>query len=182
MHDVRYALRALRRSPGFAAIAILSLALGIGANTAISSVSWVLLSQPLAVSDPDALFAVTNRLTLPRGPGLRGIWQINGTSYRDPVSGANYRANLTYASYVGFRDAIADVADVFAYSFIREANIAVDGWSTTGAGALVSGNYFRGAGAAIVLGRALSEQDDHPGASSAVISHRFWTTTMGAEA
>src|SRR5689334_16753831 len=105
MSELRYAVRALRRSPGFAAVAILSLALGIGANTAISSVSWALLSQPLAVSDPDALVAVTNRLTLPRGPGLRGMWQVNGASYRDPVSGASYRANLNYAAYLAIRDA-----------------------------------------------------------------------------
>ncbi len=181
MHDVRYALRALRRSPGFAAVAILSLALGIGANTAISSVSWVLLSRPLAVTDPDALVAVTNRVTLPRGPGLRGMWQINGTSYTDPVSGASYRANLNYPAYLALRDAAGDAADVFAYSFIREANVAFDGWSTTAAGVLVSGNYFRGSGAAIVLGRALNDDDDRPGASAAVISHRFWTNAMGAD-
>jgi predicted permease len=179
--DIRYALRVLGRSPGFTAIAILSLALGIGANTAISSVSWVLLSQPLAVSNPAALFAVTNRLTLPRGPGMRGMWQINGTSYSDPASGASYRANLTYRAYQALRDAAGDSADVFAYSFIREANIAVDGWSTTGAATLASGNYFRGSGAAIVLGRALTDDDDRPGASAAVISHRFWTNTLGGD-
>jgi predicted permease len=181
MHELRYALRALRRSPGFAAIAILSLAIGIGANTAISSVSWVLLSQPLAVSDPDALAAVTNNVTLPRGPGLRGMWQINGASYRDPATGTSYRAGLPYAAYVAVRDAAGEAADVFAYSFIREANISVDGWSTTGAGVFVSGNYFRGAGAAIVLGRALTDDDDRPGASAAVVSHRFWTAAMGAD-
>lgn len=63
MHDLRYALRVLWRSPGFAAIAILSLALGIGANTAIFGVSWVLFSQPLAVQDPERLMAITNQLT-----------------------------------------------------------------------------------------------------------------------
>jgi hypothetical protein len=69
MHELRYATRVLWRSPGFAAIAILSLALGIGANTAIFSVSWVLFSQPLAVQNPDGLMAITNRLP----PDIRGM-------------------------------------------------------------------------------------------------------------
>jgi len=181
MHEIRYAFRALRRSPGFAAIAILSLAVGIGANTAISSVSWVLLSQPLAVQDPDSLFAVTSRLTVPRGPGLRGMWQVNGTSYKDPVSGGNYRANLPYGAYLALRSAAGDAADVFAYSFIREVNVSVGSWSTTTAGALVSGNYFRGSGAHIALGRTLTEDDYTPGASAAMISHRFWTSALGGD-
>ena len=181
MHEIRYALRALRRTPGFAVIAILSLAIGIGANAAMSSVSWVLLSRPLAVADPDALVAITNRLTLPRGPGMRGMWQVNGSSYRDPVSGGAYRANLSYAAYQAIRDAAGESADVFAYSFIREANVSVDGWATTAAGTLVSGNYFRGTGARILLGRGLTDADDTPGASAAVISHRFWTSAFGGD-
>src|SRR5438094_9002707 len=179
MNEIRYALRVLRRSPGFAAVAVLSLAFGIGANTALFSVSWVLFSQPLAVSDPDSLVALTYRLTIPRG--LRGMWQMNGTSYRDPASGRNYRANLSYPAYLALRDAAGDAAVVFAYTFVREANVSIDGWSTTAAGAMVSGNYFRGTGAAIVLGRALNDEDDRPGASAAVISHRFWTTALGGE-
>src|SRR5690349_3931026 len=148
MHDLSYAIRALWRSPGFAAIAILSLALGIGANTAIFSVSWALFSQPLAVSHPERLFAVCNRLTIPRGMG--GISQINGTSYKDPATGQTYRAPMPYSAYVALRQAAGSDADVFGYTFLREANLAINGLSTTGAGVLVSGNYFRGAGAAIV--------------------------------
>jgi len=179
MHDLRYAIRVLWRSPGFAAIAVLSLALGIGANTAIFSVSWILFSQPLAVQDPDHLLAITNQLTIPRG--MRGMYQINGSSYRDPVSGRDYRATLSYPAYLALRDAAGDAADVFAYSFIREANIALDGWSTTAAAALVSGNYFRGTGAAIVRGRALTDEDDRPGASSAVVTYRFWMSAFGGD-
>jgi len=177
MHDLRYALRVLWRSPGFAGIAILSLALGIGANTAIFSVSWVLFSQPLAVQDPDHLLAITNKLTIPRG--MRGMYQINGADYRDPVSGRDYRANFSFPAYLTLREAAGDAADVFAYSFVREANIALDGWSTTAAATLVSGNYFRGTGAAIVRGRALTDDDDRPGTSAAVISYRFWMTALG---
>ena len=180
MHELRYAVRGLRRSPGFAVIAILSLALGIGANTAIFSVSWVLLSQPLPVRDPQNLLAIANRLTIPRG--MRGMYQINGASYPDPASGRGYRANLSFPAYLALRGAAGDDADVFAYSFVREANIALGGWSTTGAAALVSGNYFRGAGAAIVRGRALTDDDDQPGASAAVISYRFWQAAFGADA
>jgi predicted permease len=180
MRDLRYALRVLRRSPGFTAIAILSLALGIGANTAIFSVSWVLFSQPLAVRDPDSLLAITNRLTTPRG--MRGMYQINGSSYRDPASGRNYRANFSFPAYLALRDAAGDAADVFAYTFVGEANITLEGWSTTGAAALVSGNYFRGAGAAIALGRGLTDEDDRPGASAAVISYRFWMSALGGDA
>jgi predicted permease len=179
MHDLRYAIRVLWRSPGFAAVAVLSLALGIGANTAIFSASWVLFSQPLAVQDPDHLLAITNKLTIPRG--MRGMYQINGSSYRDPASGQSYRANFSFPAYLALRDAAGHTADVFAYSFVREANIALDGWSTTAAAVLVSGNYFRGSGAAIARGRALTDEDDRPGASAAVISHRFWMTALGGD-
>ena len=180
MRDIRYALRVLRRSPGFAAVAILSLALGIGANTAILSVSWVLFSRPLAVSDPEHLYAVGSQLKLGQG---RGMYQINGTQFRDPASGrlTPYRATVSFPAYAAIRAAAASDADVFGFSFIREANISIDGLSTTGAGALVSGNYFRGAGAAIALGRPLTDDDDHPGASAVVISHRFWVSVLGGD-
>lgn len=177
MHDVRYAVRVLRRRPGFAAVAILSLALGIGANTAIFSASWVLFSQPLAVQDPGSLLAVTNQMTIPRG--MRGIYQINSSGYRDAESGRTYRSNLSFPAYLALRDAAGDAADVFAFTFVGEANVALDGWATTAGTGLVSGNYFRGTGVSIVMGRALTDQDDHPGASAAVISHRFWVTAFG---
>src|SRR5262245_19420893 len=137
MHDLRYAIRVLWRSPGFTAIALLSLALGIGANTAMFSVSWILFSQPLAVQDPDHLLAITNQVTIPRG--MRGMYQINGSSYQDPASGKNYRANLSFPAYLALCDAAGDAADVFAYSFVPVANIALDSGSTTAAAALVSG-------------------------------------------
>jgi predicted permease len=179
MRDIRYAIRILRRSPGFATIAILSLALGIGANTAIFSVSWALFSQPLAVAHPERLFAVANQLKL--APGLGGMSQINGTSYRDPATGRTYRAPMPFPAYAAIRGLGGPDADVFAFTFIREANLSIDGWSTTGAGAYVSGNYFRGAGVPIVLGRALTDEDDRPGAAAAVISHRFWVNGLGGD-
>ncbi len=179
MRDILYALRVLRRSPGFSSVAILSLALGIGANTAIFGVSRALFSQPLPVAHPDRLFAVANAVTIPRG--RPGVSQINGTQYQDPATGQYYRAPMPYSAYRALRAGAAPDADLFGFTFIREANLSVDGFSTTGAGVLVSGNYFRGSGAAIVLGRALTDDDDRPGASAAVVSHRFWLGSMGGD-
>jgi hypothetical protein len=124
MRDVRYAIRVLRRSPGFATVAVLSLALGIGANTAIYGVSWVLFSQPLAVADPGGLVAMGNRLTTPRGmPASR----ISSSSYRDPATGRDYGTNVSYPVYAALRAAAGDAADAFGFSFVREANLSIDG-------------------------------------------------------
>ena len=180
MQDFRYALRMMRRSPGLAAIAILSLAVGIGANTAILSVSHALFVEPLPVAHPERLFAVANRLTVPRG--VPGVSQINGTSYQDPVTGRSYRAPMAYSAYRALRAAAGPDAELFGFTFLREVNIAVDGYSATGAGVLASGNYFRGSGAAIVLGRALTDDDDQLNAlPTTVISHRFWLSAMGGD-
>jgi predicted permease len=179
MRELRYALRVLGRSPGFAAVAILSLALGIGANTAIYSVSWVLFSQPLRVSHPDDLVAIGNRLTIPRG--MPSASRMSSSSYRDPETGLNYGTNVSYPVYTALRAAAGGDADTFGFAFVREANLSIDGVATTSAAALVSGNYFRGSGAAIVLGRPLTDDDDRPGASAAVISHRLWLNATGGD-
>ena len=179
MNDFLYGCRVLRRSPGFAGVAILSLALGIGANTAIFSVSRALFSEPLPVAQPERLFAVANRLMIPRG--IPGVSQINGTSYRDPATGQSYRAPMPYSVFTALRAAAGRDVDLFGFTFVREANISIDGISTTGAGVLVSGNYFRGSGAGIALGRPITDDDDRPGASVAVISHRFWLSATGGD-
>ena len=77
---MRYALRTLTRSPGFAAVAILSLALGIGANAAIFSLFRAVLLDPLPVRAPEELVAVG---WYKRGAPARGILMINSTAYRD---------------------------------------------------------------------------------------------------
>src|SRR5579871_2994683 len=179
MNDFVYGWRVLRRSPGFATVAVLSLALGIGANTAIFTVSRALFSEPLPVAHPERLFAVANRLTIPRG--MPGVSQINGTSYRDPATGQSYRAPMPYSAFAAMRAAAGGEADLFGFTFVREANIAFGGRSVTTAAVLVSGNYFRGSGAGIALGRPITDDDDRPGASVAVISHRFWMSAAGGD-
>src|SRR5437660_12020802 len=127
MSELRYAWRTLRKSPGFASVAILSLSLGIGANTAIYSVVRAVLEDPLPIPDPDRLMAVTQQWVRPQG--MPGIGQINGTSYRDRDTGRSYSANFTYPLYRALRETAADSADLFVYTFLREVNVSVDNQS-----------------------------------------------------
>jgi hypothetical protein len=149
--DLRYALRTLRKSPGFTATAVLSLALGIGANTAlvtlINAVTW----RMLPVREPETLLLLGQR---------QGTAISNG---------------FTYQQYEMIRDNNR-VLDMAAYSRAR-LNISIDGRAEpTAEGQLVSGQYFSLLGVAPALGRAFGPEDDRaPGAHPvAMISHGYW--------
>ena len=114
MSDLRYALRTLTRSPGFAGIAILSLALGIGANVAIYSAVRAALLDPLPVRAPEELVAVA---WAPADDApTRGILSSGSTGYRDPESGVTYRSNVSHALYRAFRQTAG--SEVFAFSYV----------------------------------------------------------------
>ena len=163
--DLRYALRMLRRSPGFTIVAVLSLGLGIGANTAIFSLADAVIFRKLPVREPDRLLQV-------RGVRERSVQLV--------------------FSYPMYRD-IRDRNQVFtstaaAGSFATADPIALD---TPGGGrrelyarvTLVSGNYFPTLGIDSIVGRTLTPEDDRgPGAHPvAVVSHRFWKRALDAD-
>ena len=152
LHDFRQdlvlSLRALDRNRGFACAAILTLALGIGANTAIFSIVDNLLLKPLPVEDPERLVLVTS--------GRRGAWgNIVWEEIRD--------RELLEQSFA-FATARLDLADAGEREPVESA------W--------VSGSFFEGLGVLAVVGRTLGEHDDRRGGGAdgpvAVISHRFW--------
>ncbi|MGE0885241.1 MAG: ABC transporter permease [Blastocatellales bacterium] len=151
IQDLRYGIRMLLKHPGFTLIAVLSLALGIGANTAIFSLINTMLLRPLPVQQPERLVA------------------LNNTS-----------ENRTFAtfSYPNFRDLQQRnevFSDLIAYR-IMTFNLSHDGINERKWGYTVSGNYFESLGVKAVLGRAISAADDQtPGAHPVVIvSHKFW--------
>jgi len=177
LQDARYAIRVLAKAPGFSAVAILSLALGIGANTAVFGVARAVLLEPLPVDRPDEL-----RLAYWWHQGPRGLMNYNQSSYRDEASARSYSSNYPYFVYRALRDAAADSAEVFGFNFIQQMNVAIEGRSIAATGVIVSGNYFTALGVRTVLGRPLTADDDRPAATPvAVISHGFWTRTFGAD-
>jgi predicted permease len=164
--ELRHALRSLRRAPGFAAAAVLTLALGIGANTAIYSLTDQVLLRLLPVRDPGGLVI----LRMP-GPTSGRLWS-------DIDDGAQ---SFSYAFYKGLRDRSPFVSGVLARFAIPLSVSGPDG-TERASGELVSGNYFDVLGVAPVLGRLLTPDDDRiPGAHPvAVLSHGYWTRRFGA--
>jgi len=164
--DVRYGLRMLAKHPGFTAIAVLTLALGIGANTAIFSLLNQVLLRRLPVRNPGELVILKSP-----GPKRGHVWSDGDDS-----------EIFSYPLYKGLAKNTAVFNGVIArYPF--EASIASHGQTERGSGELVTGNYFDVLGVRPVLGRVLSPADDdvqgaHP---VLVLSHSYWTRHFGGD-
>jgi len=156
MGDIRYALRTLRKSPGFTAVVVLTLALGIGANAAIFSLTDQMLLRMLPVKDPQ-------QLVLLDGPGaFQGRTFNNGT--------------FSYPIYRDFRDRTT-VFDGVIGRFPAPLTLIINGQSERVAGELVTGNYFDVLGAGAQIGRTFKPDDDTtPGGHPIVVlSDGYWT-------
>jgi putative ABC transport system permease protein len=164
--DVRFGLRLLRKNPGFTAVAVLTLALGIGANTAIFSLTYQALLRDLPV--PNA-----KQLVILRAPG------------RKPGHVSSDSDDATSFSYPEYKD-IRDHAPAFSGLIARlgvDLSVAAKGTSERASGELVSGNYFDVLGVRPTLGRLFSPSDDTaPGANpQAVLSFGYWTRQFGGD-
>ena len=155
--DTGYAFRILRTSPGFASVAIVTLAIGIGANMAVFGIVNALLLRPLPVRDPHELIQLLR---------VQGGQPSGSFSYPQVVDLAS-RADL-FAGLAGFGSDRVTVGSPDALEPIAAA------W--------VSGAYYRTLGVAPAAGRLLTEDDDRPGAPpAAVISERYWEARFGRD-
>src|SRR5688572_2370740 len=179
VHDLRYVLRVLRRSPGFTLVAVLSLGLGLGANTAMYGVIRGLLLSPIPVHRPEELRLVTWRRELEQ-PDFR---QMNSTSYEDPETGASFRSNFSFPLYRALRDARPAGTQLAAFSFVRGVSVGVaDQPALLAPGIFADGYYFETVRPDIALGRALTPRDDAPDAPLAVVlSFGFWQRAFGGD-
>lgn len=173
--DLRYGVRMLIKTPGFTAIAVLSLALGIGANTALFSVMDAVLLRKLPVKEPDRLVLFTSVSGPNFSPG-----SYTGNSERDP-SGTSIRTSFPYQSYAMFREQQSALSDVFAFGNVS-LNVNADGQAEVVSGQAISGNYYAGLGVQALIGRTISDEDDNAAASPvAVLSHRYWQRRFGGD-
>jgi putative ABC transport system permease protein len=164
--DVRCALRMLARNPGFTAIAVLTLALGIGANTAIFSLTDQVLLRALPVKNP-------RQLVIVRAVG----WKTGHTS-----SDSDDSVSFSYPEYRDIRDRAPAFAGLLA-RFGLSLNVAAKGHTERAPGELVSGNYFEVLGVQPALGRVFSASDETaPGGNPvAVLSYGYWARQFGSD-
>ncbi len=169
VNDIRYALRQLRKSPGFAATAILTLALGIGATTAIFTLVYQVLLRSIPVSHPEQLYKVGQANISGDSGGLQDDWSV-----------------FSYEAYRYLRDRTPNVAGIAAVQSNTTTVSARKPGNGDAAQALtahfISGNYFAVLGVKPYAGRLLSPDDDREGAPpAAVISYTLWQTKFGAD-
>jgi predicted permease len=173
--DLRYSLRILRKSPGFTAIAVGSLALGIGANTAIFTVAQHMLLDRLDVSNPEQLRMFY--LSEPRDGVVSEMWGW----WNDLPGGEQVSTSFTYPVYEQLRRQNRTLGDVMAYKPYGRMAVTIRGQSETAETELVSGNYYSVLGLRPQLGRGIQDSDDGEVGSGPVvtISDRLWTTRFG---
>jgi putative ABC transport system permease protein len=160
LQDIRYALRLMQRNWGFTLIAVLSLSLGIGANTALFSVINAVLLRPLPFAEPDRLVMIWEDATFigfPQdtpAPGNYADWKAQAQTFADMAARSNRSFNLT---------GDGEPEKVQAYE--------------------ITANFFPLLGVQPILGRNFTEAEDQPGANKvAIISHSLWQTRYGGEA
>ena len=167
--DLRYGARMLLKQKGLTAIAVLSLALGIGANTALFSVVDAMLLKKLPVREPDRLV-----LFVTRAPRDFSVGSYTGNSSRDPVTGESVMTSFPYQSFARVREQRGALSDVFAFGNVG-LNVNADGQADVASGQAVSGNYYAGLGVQAMIGRTITDEDDKASANPvAVLSNRYW--------
>src|SRR5258708_14555182 len=155
--DLRLARRRLRQNPGFSAVAVLTLALGIGANTAIFSAINAILLRPLPVAESSRLVTLNARM------------------------GGNTFPSFSYLNYRDLRDRNTVLSGLAAYDIVP-VSLGLPGASQRVWGYMVTGNYFDVLGVSAIAGRAFKQEDDvKPGGHPLVVlSYACWQKRFGS--
>jgi len=159
LNDLRFALRQLRKTPGFTLVCVLTLALGIGANTAVFSVMNAVLLKSLPVADPDR------------------VVYLNTSNAPKRTGSIDWHETFSYPVYDALRQQHGALTQVMAYIPLSGDKVAVryGAEPEEAEGDMVSGTFFSGLGVKLARGRGFTEQDETSHAPIAVISYNYWT-------
>jgi predicted permease len=175
--DLGYAIRTLSRQKTFTAVTVLTLALGIGVNVAIFSLTEQILLRPLPVPEPDRLVNLTD-------PGPKMVGR-GATPFEPSAASSASGTGDTVFSYPTFRDLEREQASFAGLAAHRyfEASLATGEQAWLGNGVLVSGSYFSVLGLNPALGRLLGPEDDRVDgqAESVVLGHAYWQNELGGD-
>jgi len=162
--DVRYAFRTIVRNPGFAAVAVLSLALGVGANTTIFTLLNAMLLSPLPVERPSELVAAF-------------------TVDQQTAGGFGNTGPMSFPNFKDFRERNEFLADIAAYTFPNQVSVITGTTPQPAFAELVTGNYFSVLGVKAAKGRVFTGDEDvtRGGAPVVVLSHGFWQRRLGGD-
>jgi predicted permease len=181
--DIRYGLRMLAKNPGFTAVAVATLALGIGANTAIFSLVNAVMLESLPVRHPE-------QLVVPRWSAHEWPKDIGSSSYGDCASQNRDRpgpnsggCSFSYPMFKEIRELKDLFSNVAAFAGPAELDLSGNGPASMARGELVSGDYFQTLGVRALLGRTLGPSDEEPGAAPVVVlNYGYWQSAFGGAA
>jgi predicted permease len=176
LHDLKHAYRMLMRTKGWTLVVLLSLAIGIGATTALFTAVNGLLLQTIPVRDPGALAVLkwTGQNDMVRSSSDYGF------SVRS--NGRQVRSTFSYATYQQLKAANQTMTDLIAGTSLESFNFSSNGSSEIATAFGVSGNYFKELGVSAIAGRTIEASDDAPDADPvAVLSYQFWQKRFGGD-
>jgi predicted permease len=177
LRDVRFGLRGLVKAPGFTAVATISLALGIGANTTIFTLINAVRLKMMPVEDPGRL--VVLRWAAPEGATTpnRSLW---GSSRRE--NGQYTSTSFSYPAFLALRDRNQAFSSMFAFVNMGRVSVAADGEAGLARAQMVTAGMFETLGIRPARGRSIAADDDRAGAPPvAVVSHAYWERRFGGD-
>jgi macrolide transport system ATP-binding/permease protein len=174
--DIRYAFRGMAGSKLFTSMSVLSLALGIGANTAIYSFMDSVMLRALPVGHSERL-VILNWRAKTDAPVIHSHW---GSNYEEP-GGGRTSPNFPYPAFELLRDRNEVLSSLFGHAHGGRLNLVIDGSAELADGQFVTGGFFSELGVPPAAGRLIDQSDDRPGSAPiAVITDDYWHTRFGA--
>jgi predicted permease len=176
--DIRYGLRMLAKNPGFTAVAVVTLALGIGANTAIFSLVNAVMLQSIPVRNPQQLVVLRwSAHSRPQNAGSSSYGDCQWTKWTDKVSGS---CSFSYPMFKAIREHAEAFSNVGAFAGPAQLDLTGNGTASITRAEIVSGDYFQTLGVQAATGRTIEPNDERPGAEAvAVLSYAYWQGAFG---